>query len=60
MGHSILVIEHQTDVIAQSDWIIELGPGGGQDGGQRIYQGVSYGIFSEEKSIIAPFLKENA
>ena len=60
MGHSILVIEHQTDVIAQSDWIIELGPGGGQDGGQRIYQGVSHGIFYEEKSIIAPFLKENA
>ncbi len=59
MGHSVLVIEHQTDVIAQSDWIIELGPGGGQDGGQRIYQGVSSGIFSDQKSITAPYLKQN-
>lgn len=56
MGHSILVIEHQTDVISQSDWIIEMGPGGGSDGGQIVYQGVSNGIMSSDKSITAPFL----
>jgi excinuclease ABC subunit A len=57
MGHTMVVIEHQTDVIAQSDWIIELGPGGGQDGGQRIYQGVSDRIIFDKKSITAPYLR---
>lgn len=59
MGHSILVIEHQTDVISQSDWIIELGPGGGSDGGQIIYQGVSDEILSCQNSVTAPYLIRN-
>jgi excinuclease ABC subunit A len=38
-GHSVLVIEHDADTIAQSDWIIELGPGPGASGGSVIYAG---------------------
>ena len=38
-GHSVLVIEHDADTIAQSDWIVELGPGPGASGGSVIYAG---------------------
>ena len=39
LGHTVLVIEHHTDVISNADWIIELGPEGGEDGGYLIFQG---------------------
>ncbi len=38
-GHSLLVIEHNLDVIKSADWLIELGPGAGKDGGQLVAQG---------------------
>ncbi len=43
-GHSILVIEHNPDIIKCADWLIDLGPEGGDNGGQLLYQGVPEGI----------------
>jgi excinuclease ABC subunit A len=35
-GHSLLIVEHHTHVLAQADWILEMGPGSGKQGGQMI------------------------
>ncbi len=43
-GHTIIVVEHNTDVIAAADWEIELGPDGGDAGGQICYEGVPRNI----------------
>src|SRR5699024_238779 len=38
-GNSVIIIEHNLDFIAVSDWVIELGPGGGKQGGRIIFEG---------------------
>ena len=38
-GHSIVVVEHSPDLIARADWVIDLGPGGGPEGGRLLYSG---------------------
>lgn len=43
-GHSLVVIEHNMEVIQCADWIIDLGPEGGEDGGRIVYQGPRQGI----------------
>jgi excinuclease ABC subunit A len=40
-GHSVLVIEHHLDLLRQADWLIELGPGGGPQGGQLLFEGTA-------------------
>ncbi len=57
-GHSVIIIEHDMDVIKNADWLIELGPGGGQAGGNLVYQGLPEGILEVEGSPTAPFLTE--
>jgi excinuclease ABC subunit A len=45
-GHTVLIIEHNLDVIKTADWLIDLGPKGGKEGGNLMYQGLPEGILS--------------
>ncbi|HQU08927.1 MAG TPA: ATP-binding cassette domain-containing protein, partial [Opitutales bacterium] len=56
-GHSVVLIEHQLDVLAAVDWLIELGPGAGADGGMIVAEGTPEFI-AKSKTTTAPFLKE--
>jgi len=56
-GHSVVVIEHNMDVIKCADWLIDLGPDGGDEGGQLVYQGVPEGIIGVKNSYTATYLK---
>jgi excinuclease ABC subunit A len=55
-GHTIIVIEHNTDVIKSADWAIELGPEAGDEGGTLVYAGPPAGLKKCKQSRTAPFL----
>ena len=55
-GHSILVIEHNTDVIKSADWVIDLGPEAGDDGGELVFAGKPADLKKCKKSHTAKFL----
>ena len=55
-GHSLLVIEHNTDVIKNSDWLIDLGPEAGDAGGRLVYAGVPSGIKEVAESYTGKFM----
>ena len=55
-GHTVIVIEHHLDVLADADYLIELGPEGGDAGGRIIAQGAPEEIVKVKRSITAPFL----
>jgi len=57
-GHTVLVIEHNLDLIAQADWIIDLGPGGGDDGGRLVAQGTPEDVAQQKASLTGRFLTE--
>ena len=57
-GHSIIVIEHNLDVIKMADYIIDLGPDGGDKGGQVVYTGTPEGIVNCKESFTGQFLKD--
>lgn len=56
-GHSIIVIEHNTDVIRSADWIIELGPEAGTDGGDLVFSGAINAFLKDKKSYTSKFLQ---
>ena len=57
-GHSIIVIEHNLDLIKCADWIIDLGPEGGENGGKLLGAGTPEDLVKMKKSITASYLKE--
>lgn len=56
-GNTVIVIEHNLEVISQADWIIDMGPDGGSRGGQVVFEGTPSQIINEEQSITGKFLK---
>lgn len=55
-GHSILVIEHNTDVIRSADWVIDLGPEAGDEGGELVFAGISADLKKQKQSFTAKYL----
>ncbi len=58
-GHSILVIEHNPEVIKVADWVIDLGPEGGDLGGYKLYEGTPEGLIKCSVSFTGDFLKSH-
>ena len=57
-GNTVVVIEHNLDVIKTADWIIDLGPEGGSDGGEIVAEGTPEAVAKIKKSFTGKFLKE--
>ncbi len=57
-GHTVLVVEHNMEVIKSADWLVDLGPEGGKGGGNLLYQGTPEGLKKVKKSYTGQFLKE--
>ncbi|WP_397448089.1 excinuclease ABC subunit A [Pseudomonas sp. NA-150] len=57
-GHSVIVVEHEMRVVAQSDWVIDIGPGAGDQGGTLVACGTPEEVIKVKASRTAPFLRQ--
>ncbi|MDO4771651.1 excinuclease ABC subunit UvrA [Porphyromonas sp.] len=57
-GHSLLIVEHNMEVIKCADYVIDLGPEGGKDGGHLVYSGTPEGMMNVPESYTGKYLKE--
>ncbi|MCP2635310.1 excinuclease ABC subunit UvrA [Microbacterium sp. HD4P20] len=57
-GNSVIVIEHHQAVMAHADWIIDLGPGAGHDGGEIVFQGTPADLIADGETLTAHHLRE--
>ena len=57
-GHSLVVVEHNMDVIRNADWVIDLGPDAGDAGGEVVFEGTPEDMVKEGKTFTAKYLKE--
>ncbi|HRV90111.1 MAG TPA: excinuclease ABC subunit UvrA [Prolixibacteraceae bacterium] len=57
-GNTVLVIEHNLDVVKRADWVIDLGPGGGRHGGEVLFEGTPEALTTCDKSHTGVYLKE--
>lgn len=57
-GHSVIIIEHNLEIVKSADWIIDLGPEGGNKGGYVVFEGTPEECIEQEKGYTGHFLKE--
>lgn len=57
-GHTVVIIEHNLDVISQADWVIDMGPEGGERGGEIIFEGTPYELINVENSYTGIYLRK--
>ncbi|MCR5561183.1 MAG: excinuclease ABC subunit UvrA [Bacteroidales bacterium] len=57
-GHSIVVVEHNTDVIRAADWVIDMGPDAGADGGEVVFEGTPEDLIAKGDTYTAKYLRE--
>ena len=56
-GNTVVVIEHNLDVVKSADWLIDMGPGGGREGGRLVFSGTPEQLAQSDVSVTAPYLK---
>jgi excinuclease UvrABC ATPase subunit len=56
-GNSVIVIEHNLDVVKNADWVIDLGPGGGTQGGRIVFEGTPQDLLDVQDSFTAEYLR---
>jgi excinuclease ABC subunit A len=57
-GNTLIVIEHNLEIIKCADWLIDLGPDGGNNGGQIMFEGTPEDMVKSKKSVTGKFLKD--
>jgi len=60
LGNTVIVVEHDEEVIRNSDWMIDLGPGAGVHGGNVVFEGTVNQILKDKQSITGAYLKDNS
>jgi excinuclease UvrABC ATPase subunit len=58
-GNSVIVIEHNLDVIRNADWVIDLGPEGGTKGGQVVFTGTPTELLGAKQSLTGQYLRRS-
>jgi len=56
-GNTVVVVEHDVDVMAAGDWLIDMGPGAGDDGGRIVAEGPPWAVAQSKTSRTAPYLR---
>ena len=57
-GHTVLIIEHNVEIIKSADWIIDLGPEGGDNGGEVVFEGLPEDMIKLKNNYTAHFLNK--
>ncbi|MCC0656386.1 excinuclease ABC subunit UvrA [Clostridioides sp. ES-S-0123-01] len=59
IGNTIIIIEHNLDVLKQADWVIDIGPDGGKNGGQVVFEGTPSEMLKKGNTITSDFLRKS-
>ncbi|MDA1124492.1 MAG: excinuclease ABC subunit UvrA [Crenarchaeota archaeon] len=59
LGNTVIVVEHDEEIIRNSDWIVDLGPGAGVHGGSVVFEGTLKQILNNDKSVTGAYLKDH-